>query len=43
VANAGSDNVSIRLGNGDGTFSPATPPEVAVGTSPQSVAVGDFN
>ena len=43
VANTGSNNVSIRLGNGDGTFSPATPPEVTVGTTPASVAVGDFD
>src|SRR5262249_45210497 len=28
-------------GNGDGTFTPA--PDVAVGTQPRSVAVGDFN
>ncbi len=33
--------VSILLGRGDGTFQAA--PEVAVGTSPNSVAVGDFN
>lgn len=40
VANAGSKNVSVLLGNGDGTFkaplSHATP-------APQSLAVGDFN
>ena len=43
VANFNSDNVSIRLGNGDGTFSPATTPEVAVDSQPRSVAVGNFN
>src|SRR5207249_3207890 len=33
--------VSILLGNGDGTFRPAT--TVAAGGSPASVAIGDFN
>ena len=43
VANFGSDNVTILLGNGSGNFTqPATSPE-AVGTLPQSVAVGNFN
>ena len=41
VANHGSNNVTILLGNGDGTFTPGTP--VAVGTSPFAIAVGDFN
>jgi YVTN family beta-propeller protein len=42
VANSGSDNVSILLGNGTGTFvTPAT--NFAAGTSPRFVAVGDFN
>jgi len=42
VANNGSNNVSILLGNGDGTFaSPAGSP-IAVGSQPQSIAVGDF-
>src|SRR5262249_38847334 len=34
VANPASDNVSIRLGVGDGTFTPASPPEVGVGRLP---------
>jgi hypothetical protein len=41
VANAGSNNVSVLLGNGDGTFQPAV--NFDVGDVPMSVAVGDFN
>ena len=41
VANAGSNNVSILLGNGTGSFGTAT--NFAAGTTPISVAVGDFN
>ena len=41
VANPDSDNVSILLGNGAGSFSAAT--NFGVGTDPDSVAVGDFN
>ena len=41
VANYGSDNVSVLLGNGDGTFQ--TQKTYAVGDGPTSVAVGDFN
>ena len=42
IANAGSNNVSILLGNGTGSFgTPAT--NFTVGTFPFSVAVGDFN
>ena len=36
-----SNNVSILLGNGAGSFSAAT--NFAVGSDPYSVAVGDFN
>ena len=36
-----SDNVSVLLGNGDGTFQ--TQKTYAVGYGPYSVAVGDFN
>ena len=41
VANVGSNNVSILLGNGTGSFGTAT--NFPVGTTPFSVAVGDFN
>ena len=41
VANRGFNNVSVLLGNGDGTFQ--TPVAFATGARPQSVAVGDFN
>ena len=41
VANKNSNNVSILLGNGDGTFqSPVTYP---VGSSPTALVTGDFN
>jgi FG-GAP-like repeat/FG-GAP repeat len=45
VANEGdanvSGNVSILLGNGDGTFQPAV--DYSVGNGPDAIAVGDFN
>ena len=41
VANEGSNNLSILLGNLSGTFQ--APVNNAVGTRPYSVAVGDFN
>src|SRR6266536_995671 len=41
VANTFSNNVSILLGNGNGTFGAAT--NFAAGNGPLSVAVGDFN
>jgi hypothetical protein len=41
VANKGSGNVSILLGNGNGTFQATV--NYSVGASPTSVAVGDFN
>ena len=37
----GSNTVSIRLGDGLGGFSGST--DVSVGSSPSSVAIGDFN
>ena len=43
VANAGSDNVTILIGNGMGGFTQATGSPVTVGDNPLSVAVGDFN
>jgi len=41
VANSGSNDVSILLGNGDGTFQRAK--NYQVGRNPSSIAVGDFN
>ncbi|HKB40335.1 MAG TPA: VCBS repeat-containing protein, partial [Gemmataceae bacterium] len=41
VANADSNNVSVFLANGDGTFQSAV--NYAVGSDPRSVGVGDFN
>ena len=41
VANSGSGNVSILLGNGDGTFQAAV--NFDAGAGPQEIAVGDFN
>ena len=41
VANALSDNVSVLLGNGDGSFQAAK--NFGAGSYPVSVAVGDFN
>jgi uncharacterized repeat protein (TIGR01451 family) len=42
VLNSGSRNVSILLGNGDGTFQPAKSFDVG-GDNPSSIAVADFN
>ncbi|MEJ0075729.1 MAG: Ig-like domain-containing protein [Alphaproteobacteria bacterium] len=41
VVNAGSNDVSILLGNGDGTFQPAV--SFAAGATPSSIVVRDFN
>jgi hypothetical protein len=41
VANAGSDDVTVLLGDGDGTFTSA--PTVTAGSEPTDVAVGDVN
>ena len=35
--------MSIRLGNGDGTFHSPGPPEVGVGDHPTSATVADFD
>jgi hypothetical protein len=41
TANQLSNDVSVLLNHGDGTFGPAV--EYAVGTHPLAIAVGDFN
>jgi len=41
VANEGSNNVSVRLNNGDGTFAAAV--NNGVGTDPRAIVVDDFN
>jgi hypothetical protein len=43
VANSGSNSLSVLLGNGDGTFTATAGSPVAVGTTPNSVAIGDLN
>jgi hypothetical protein len=41
VANENDDNISVLLGNGDGTFRPQL--TWATGHFPESIAIGDFN
>lgn len=43
VANAKDGTVTILLGNGDGTFTPASGSPITVGAGPDALAVGDFN
>lgn len=43
IANYGSGNVSVLLGNGTGGFTAAPGSPFASGASPASVAIGDFN
>src|SRR5882762_249159 len=43
IANSTSDNVTVLLGNGDGTFREATGSPFPVGKSPSSIVVADFN
>jgi Flp pilus assembly secretin CpaC len=43
TANSTSNNVTILLGNGDGTFREAAGSPYAVGKNPSSVLVADFN
>jgi Flp pilus assembly secretin CpaC len=43
IANSTSNNVTVLLGNGDGTFFEASGSPYAVGTDPSSVVVADFN
>ncbi len=42
IVNPGDDNVTVMLGNGDGTFASSTP-ATTVATAPLAVATGDFN
>ena len=41
VANLGSNDISVLLGNGDGTFQAAV--NYGAGSGPRSIGVGDFN
>jgi hypothetical protein len=41
TANAGSNNISVQIGNSGGTFQAAQP--YAAGVGPAAVAVGDLN
>ena len=43
VVNRTTNNVSILLGNGDGTFSAAPGPPIPVGKTPVALAAGDLN
>ena len=43
IANSTSNNVTVLLGNGDGTFAEAPGSPYPVGTDPSSVVVADFN
>jgi hypothetical protein len=43
IANYGSNNVTVLLGDGAGGFTAAPGSPFTVGTQPSSVAVGDFN
>jgi hypothetical protein len=43
VTNYGSNNVSILMGKGDGTFTPGPTPTLAGQTNPYGVVIGDFN
>jgi hypothetical protein len=43
TANSGSNDVSILISNGDGTFQPAVNYGVGTGTSPQGITWSDFN
>jgi hypothetical protein len=43
VSNLNSNNVTVFLGNGAGGFTAASGSPITVGTSPQAVALGDFN
>jgi hypothetical protein len=43
IANSTSNNVTVLLGNGDGTFAEAPGSPYPVGTDPSAVVVADFN
>jgi hypothetical protein len=43
VANPYGNNVGVLLGNGDGTFQAQTTLSIGTGSTPSSIAVGDFN
>ncbi len=43
VANAGSSNVTVLLGNGAGGFTAAASGPFSVGSSPESIVAADFN
>jgi len=43
IATSSTNSVTILLGNGDGTFTPATSPSPTTGKQPQSIVAGDFN
>src|SRR5208283_3700267 len=43
IANGGSNNKTVLLGNGMGGFTPAPKSPFTVGTQPYSVAVGEFS
>ena len=43
IANSTSNNVTVLLGNGDGTFTEAPGSPYPVGANPSSVVVADFN
>ncbi len=43
VGNQNDSTLSILLGNGDGTFTPAASSPVALSAVPMSIALGDFN
>jgi plastocyanin len=43
VVNSATNNVTIRLGNGNGSFSPTPAASYTVGSNPVAIATGDFN
>jgi hypothetical protein len=43
IANGGGNSLTLLLGNGSGLFAPASGSPFAVGSSPNSLAIGDFD